>query len=303
MRAESGVRPTVGLHTRQGLGRVRGVGVVAAVAMVLAALAFRSGVRAATLTPAQTQALDTYHHYADFTASQCLNLPPGYVKGCLYGAAEQAANPAVAHESLTERERLYWEYTHGDGFSLEGCTLLPTDSVEGCQEAMRARMAKAEAAANRTQQAELQLYHDYYDFTVAQCHQLPPLYVQGCLYGAEQQAKNPAVARESRSQRVALFYEYTHGAGFSYTGCTLLPTDSVEGCQERFPARPKPTAAAPTRSPSKSSSPTTSTTSQKAPSSSSSTPAGSGTVPIPPGVHCVKISGTFCITASMTVND
>lgn len=82
----------------------------------------------------------------------------------------------------------------------------------------------------------LYLYHNFADFTAAQCRLLPSAYVAGCLAGAAAQAANPAAGRASIGARKALFAEYRAGTAFSHAGCALLPTDSVAACQSRFPA-------------------------------------------------------------------
>ena len=204
-------------------------------------------------TVAQTY-LWYYHHYANFTPAQCRLLPSEYVRGCLFGAERQAEDPAVSHDSISERESLFYEYQHGAGFSYMGCALLPTDSVEECEARFPARatlpahltcadtsdtlciLQPSTPVVNGLAQKYLAKYHDYADLTDAECRQLPAVYVQGCLYGAAQQARNArAVGAETLARRKALFWEYTHNTGFSRMGCTLLPTDTVEGCQERFP--------------------------------------------------------------------
>ena len=74
---------------------------------------------------------------ADFTPQQCMYLPARYVNGCLYGAQAQDIQ-AHRPDPIAERQRLFAEYEAGTAFTYQGCLLLPTDTVEGCQEAFPA---------------------------------------------------------------------------------------------------------------------------------------------------------------------
>jgi hypothetical protein len=81
------------------------------------------------LPGAAARALYAYHHYADFTPTECYTLPSAYVGGCLAGARAQAGHPPAP---LATRKALFAAYERGARLTPSQCLELPTDSVAMC---------------------------------------------------------------------------------------------------------------------------------------------------------------------------
>ncbi len=179
---------------------------------------------AAGLTLARAATLPAAAWAAAALPRPSASLASGRVVSAMPQASSSTAAPATAPAALASAAVA--SRTAAPGPGLSAAALLSA-------QASKASPAAPWSVADRF----LYLYHHYADFTPAQCAFLPRTYVQGCLYGAERQdiaqhRPDPVAERER------LFQAYRRGAGFSYSGCLLLQTDTVEGCQERFPRRP-----------------------------------------------------------------